>query len=202
MTSVNDQDPRCPECGEPIGLTATYCMHCSADLTGEREPSTGDDAYQSETSQTTTESYDPSEVRVPADSSTSLLDPDGLLDTLLTGVVGIIGGLLIGFLGTIVLTGLVMASVGVVAGFLLWIGATYYLLTCGTVQEAISKAAYGVAIGVLSIPLIVFGWAWDTNTLLFDFVLFLLVCAFLAIIPAAIGFLAGRFVPESSPNGG
>jgi hypothetical protein len=25
-------DPRCPECGEPIGATATYCMHCSSDL--------------------------------------------------------------------------------------------------------------------------------------------------------------------------
>lgn len=25
-------DPRCPECGEPIGATATYCMHCSAEL--------------------------------------------------------------------------------------------------------------------------------------------------------------------------
>ncbi|MEF8775472.1 MAG: hypothetical protein V5A43_03085 [Haloarculaceae archaeon] len=25
-------DPRCPACGEPIGATATYCMHCSADL--------------------------------------------------------------------------------------------------------------------------------------------------------------------------
>ena len=30
--TTND-DPRCPECGEPIGQTATYCMHCSADLT-------------------------------------------------------------------------------------------------------------------------------------------------------------------------
>jgi hypothetical protein len=26
-------DPRCPECDEPIAATATYCMHCSGDLT-------------------------------------------------------------------------------------------------------------------------------------------------------------------------
>jgi hypothetical protein len=33
MASWRDrEDPRCPECGEPIGATATYCMHCSADL--------------------------------------------------------------------------------------------------------------------------------------------------------------------------
>lgn len=25
-------DPACPECGEPIGATATYCMHCGTDL--------------------------------------------------------------------------------------------------------------------------------------------------------------------------
>ena len=30
---MSDADPHCPECGEPIGQTATYCMHCSADLT-------------------------------------------------------------------------------------------------------------------------------------------------------------------------
>jgi len=37
------EDPRCPECGGPIGVTATYCMHCSADLTEEREAADTDD---------------------------------------------------------------------------------------------------------------------------------------------------------------
>ena len=36
-------DPRCPNCGEPIGRTATYCMHCSADLTEERAAADADD---------------------------------------------------------------------------------------------------------------------------------------------------------------
>lgn len=36
-------DPRCPECGGPIGETAVYCMHCSADLTDEREAHDADD---------------------------------------------------------------------------------------------------------------------------------------------------------------
>ena len=35
--TIADDDPRCPECGGPIGQTATYCMHCSADLTTELE---------------------------------------------------------------------------------------------------------------------------------------------------------------------
>lgn len=109
-----------------------------------------------------------------------------------------IRGFLIGFLGSFVATGVLPTSVGLVADFLLWIGAAYYLVQCGTVQEAISKAADGIAIGVLSISLIVFGCGLETNTVLFDFVFF--VCVFFAIIPGAIGYLAGQFVPESSPS--
>lgn len=33
MASWRDaDDPRCPECDEPIAATASYCMHCDADL--------------------------------------------------------------------------------------------------------------------------------------------------------------------------
>jgi len=34
---VSTEDPRCPECGEKIGTRATYCMHCSADLSDEQD---------------------------------------------------------------------------------------------------------------------------------------------------------------------
>lgn len=27
-------DPVCPECGEPVGATSTYCMHCDSDFAG------------------------------------------------------------------------------------------------------------------------------------------------------------------------
>lgn len=41
-------DPRCPECGEPVSATASYCMHCEADLPpagfGESGTGTVDDA--------------------------------------------------------------------------------------------------------------------------------------------------------------
>ncbi|WP_254839509.1 zinc-ribbon domain-containing protein [Natronomonas marina] len=39
---MSDADPHCPECGEPIGQTATYCMHCSADLTEEQDAADAD----------------------------------------------------------------------------------------------------------------------------------------------------------------
>ncbi|QGX93981.1 hypothetical protein EI982_03895 [Haloplanus rallus] len=41
--SDSTADPRCPNCGGPIGRTATYCMHCSADLTEERAAADADD---------------------------------------------------------------------------------------------------------------------------------------------------------------
>jgi len=32
MASGSNDDPRCPECGEPVGVTSTYCMHCGAEF--------------------------------------------------------------------------------------------------------------------------------------------------------------------------
>jgi len=29
---ADPKDPRCPTCGEPVSATASYCMHCEADL--------------------------------------------------------------------------------------------------------------------------------------------------------------------------
>ena len=45
MTSWRDSsDPRCPECGGKISATASYCMHCDADLTVEDEGAESVDA--------------------------------------------------------------------------------------------------------------------------------------------------------------
>mgnify|MGYP006276682749 CR=1 FL=1 len=43
-------DPVCPECGEPVGLTSTYCMHCDAEFdspanVGDDDASTTDDSF-------------------------------------------------------------------------------------------------------------------------------------------------------------
>jgi hypothetical protein len=51
---ADPSDPRCPTCGEPVSATASYCMHCEADLPaagfGEAESATGtvDDAPMDE----------------------------------------------------------------------------------------------------------------------------------------------------------
>jgi hypothetical protein len=51
---ADPSDPRCPTCGEPVSATASYCMHCEADLPaagfGDPESATGtvDDAPMDE----------------------------------------------------------------------------------------------------------------------------------------------------------
>lgn len=37
---TNDASPDCPECGEPIGARASYCMHCGAEF-GDQGPDQG-----------------------------------------------------------------------------------------------------------------------------------------------------------------
>jgi membrane protease YdiL (CAAX protease family) len=41
---MTGHDPHCPECGAPVGKWASRCIHCSADLTAERESADGTDA--------------------------------------------------------------------------------------------------------------------------------------------------------------
>jgi hypothetical protein len=203
MDSVKANDPRCPECGGPIGMTASYCMHCSTDLTEEREREQVDADADGEWNGTNSPSSTP-QASVPTEDTTgseSLLDPDGLLDNSLTVVVGIIGGLVIGLIELLVVTGVLSVGWGFAVGILAWLGATAYLVQRRTVQEAISKAAYGIAIAIMSFPLIVFSSTWDTNTQGLDFVILAVICAFPAAIVAVVGFVAGRFIPDSSPGG-
>lgn len=109
--SVDPEDPHCPECGEPIGQTATYCMHCSADLTGERAAADRDgdghwDGSESDPSDVgsdpgagSTASGGPRGESPPASAESGddeqLLDPDGVVDDTLTVVVGIAGGVVV-----------------------------------------------------------------------------------------------------------
>jgi len=186
-------DPRCPECGEPIGATATYCMHCSADLTEERERADADgDGFWDESTD--------AEAATEEASSTDrerLLDPDGFVDNTLTAAVGLAGGLVVGVVGTVVLMAL---SGGWAAwlGILAWLVATGYLVSRRTVQEALARTAYGVAIVLLLVPLIAFGPSDGDTDLVARIVVFAAMLGTLVIpaaIAAGIGFVISRFVP-------
>jgi hypothetical protein len=235
--AVSDPAPTCPECGEPIGQTATYCMHCSADLTGERSAAdadgdgawddggaAGDGAERGDGPETGDadvpwesggggpdptwgpdgegggaggDATSPSSVGGDGDS---LLDPDGLVDNSLTVVVGIAGGLVVGFVGTIALAVMTESGWGFLLGILAWLGSTAYLVRQRTVQGAVEKSGYAVAVVLLLLPLIAFSplAAVDgglTGRATF-FVFTLVAVAVPASVAAGLGYVAGRFVPD------
>jgi hypothetical protein len=211
------EDPRCPECGGPIGVTATYCMHCSADLTEEREAADTDDdgAWDEpgtgETGAGTGEegagtdapgtAAGPSTGGVEAGGgSGELLDDDGLVDNTLTVLIGLAGGVVVGLVGTGVLLAVTGSGSAVLFGLVVWLGSTAYLVRRGTVQEAVSKGGYVVAAVLLLVPLVAVSPVVDVEGGLEGriggFVVLLVLVAVPAGIAAAVGFVASRFVPD------
>jgi len=246
VTSADD-DPRCPECGEPIGQTATYCMHCSADLTEELEAADADDDGAWDESDPVSAPNDDGFVSVGDDSgseagttantgtaanagsargtvdeaegtvssptaggadtgpSEQLLDPDGLVDNTLTVAVGIAGGIVVGLMGTTVLGFITGSAWALLFGFVAWLGSTAYLVRRRTVQGAVAKSGYAVAVVLMLTPLIALSPAVDIDGGLAErgstFLLLLVFSAFPAGIAAAVGWIASRFVPEGAGQG-
>jgi len=208
VSGTNTADPRCPECGEPIGSTAAYCMHCSADLTEERERAdTNDDGRwdgynrdgSADAADGSSSTAATSAATDTAEGDGGLLDPSGLVDNTLTVMVGLGGGLVVGFIGTAVLMAVTESLWAFPVGILVWLLATAYLVRRRTVQGAIAKAAYGVALVLVSIPLVAFspGGGGDLAGRITEFGELLLIVAIPTGIAAGVGFLVSRFVPET-----
>jgi hypothetical protein len=198
-------DPRCPECGGKIGATATYCMHCSADLTDERRAADADadgvwDGAELDPPQSTDAPTDGD-----AGATGGLLDPEGLVDDSLTVVVGILGGIVVGVVGTVVLGIVTGSAAGVGFGVVAWLVTTAYLVRQRTVQGAVSKSGYSVAVVLLLVPLVAVSPVVDVEGGLSGrsglFVVLLLFVVVPAAIAAGIGWLASRYVPTDPGDG-
>lgn len=226
MSTAND-DPRCPECGEPIAATASYCMHCSADLDdwdggdasgGGRSATSGTSPTGTESSTSGVEStsdVDPTDDFDPTASGTAggttttgetggggLLSPDSFLDNALTVVVGIVGGIVVGIVATAVTLAVTGSLWALGFGFLTWLVATAYLVRRRTVQGAISKSAYAVALVLLSIPFVAVSPVFPVEGGVESRVQILVggfgVVAVPAVFTLVVGWIAGRFVPEDA----
>lgn len=197
-------DPRCPECGGPIGTTATYCMHCSADLTDERAAADADDDGAWDGTDDTGSTRDGSGAASAGSADDELLDPDGLVDDTLTVVVGIAGGLLVGIVGTTVLVTVTGSGWAFPLGVAAWLGATAYLVRRRTVQEAVAKSGYAVAIVLLLVPVIALSPVVDVDGGIQErgglFVVLVLFAALPAAVAAGIGWVASRFVPDGTTD--
>lgn len=210
-------DPRCPECGGPIGVRATYCMHCSTDLTEERAAadvdgdSTWDEPVQPDA---------PVEARAvlariqaviaerlgggsTADEAAEgkLLDPDGIVDNTLTIVAGIGAGVVVGVVLTVELLAMTGSPWALLAGVVGWLGATAYLVRHRTVQGAVAASGYAIALVLLLIPVVAFSPVASVDGGLAERGgLFLALAAFVVVpvlVAVLLGWVASRFVPEA-----
>jgi hypothetical protein len=168
-------------------------MHCSADLTDERARADTDDD----------ESWDRrSDPSREADSSGQLLAPDGIVDDTLTAVVGIAGGIVVGVIATFVLVFVTGSGWSLVVGFAVWMAATAYLVRRRTVQGAVAKTCYAIALVFLSIPFVALSPTLNVDGGLGarggTFLGLLIFAAIPAIFAAGIGWVASRFVPTTA----
>ena len=201
MGTMSAVDPRCPECGEPVGMTSAFCMHCSADLTGYSEEAILGTDEQRRDTQRPSASRSSISSEDPTTSEKALLDPDGAANRFLTVAVGLVGGFVIGLLVLVLVTGMSSATLGIATGSFVWLGATIHFARRRTVQEAVSKVAYGLALVLVLYSLIPFSSTWDANdptTRLTDFVVLLVIVAVPVAVVAGIGRLAGRYVPDDT----
>ncbi len=213
--SLDPEDPHCPECGEPIGQTATYCMHCSADLTEERAAADEDDDGVwdgAETGPAASEASAGASATATGDASSSsgasggvtpadgqVLDPDGLVDNTLTAVVGVAVGLVVGVVGTAVLLALTGNPWALLFGLCVWLGSTVYLARRRTVQDAVARGGYAAAVVLLVVPLVAFSPLMDVEGGLegrgSTFLALFVVVAVPAGVAAGVGWVASRFAP-------
>jgi len=172
-------------------------MHCSADLSDDRTSADddGDGFWDQDTAD--------GEVTSPAgDESGELLPDDGVVDNTLTVLVGIGGGIFVGVVGTAVLAALSGSWWSLPVGFVAWLGSTAYLVRRRTVQGAVAKTGYAVAVVLLLIPLVVLSPVFDVDgglagraELFGAWLLFVVVPAGIA---AVVGWIASQFVPDDA----
>lgn len=177
-------------------MRATECLHCGADLSNTTPIPGPADTGDSPTT-------DASE-RVSTARGTPVehpLDPEGVMDNTLTVLVGIIGGLIIGIIGTVVLLFVTQSAWGVALGFAAWLGATAYLVRRRYLMDTVSKTAYGIAVVLLAVPLIAIVFEGDLATRGTGAVVLLVVVAIPAGISGAIGWYTSRYVPETKSVG-
>ncbi len=136
-------DPRCPECDGPLAATASYCMHCEADL-----------PLPSDADVSPTDDYDPSASPSTADVST----PRAPLWMRAPVAVGT--SLFVSFFATVVVVMAVEALNGTPAFFIfasLWVGTAIHFGRKPVPSDVLGDAFYALAGLLLVAPVLGYG---------------------------------------------
>lgn len=222
MAGERRADTTCPHCGEPVGVRATYCMHCGRHFEQSPDPDdgsageTGESAGFDLASVVPWSDADGTDGRAGSDptarsgtttgsdatgESEGLLDPEGLADNALTLVVAVFAGLLIGFVSLFAFA-FSLGIFGFVLAVVAWLGSTVYLASRHTVFGAVRYGAYWLA-GLLVLMAVGFaitagGSITETVVLL---VMFSVPLGVVAVVVGGIGYLVGLGAPDETDPG-
>jgi hypothetical protein len=177
-------------------------MHCEADLPASdfdaRETSDGSDADFSADESGGDRSADTD------DPDRGWLDPDGLLDNVSTVGVGVVGGIVVGVVLTVVVLLPLPGGLPFAAGLVGWLAATAWIARTRSVFGAVRRAGYLVG-GLLAVlPLVVGAFApMAENTVGSRIGFAIVLCVFvwpLAGGAAVVGFLGGLGRPDAETD--
>ena len=193
---MENGDPTCPGCGEPVSRTASFCIHCHADLDGRGDV----DAAVVDMS----EGVGRGTAGTPTDAATTDDDrgwfhPESTLDDVSTVAVGAVGGLAVAAPTTVL--GLVYArsALWFFAFPVLWVAVWLYVAYTRSVFGAARKAAYLLAPVLAACPLFWFGPALQGGDLggrVVGTLLTALVAVPLAVGVAGLGYWLGGMAPD------
>lgn len=218
-------DPRCPACSEPVGVRATYCMHCDSQF---EQPVDGDGSEPRRSGQGD-EFGVPEESDGPADTArtdrndpvatdvggtaTSAGDgedwldryfgPDGLIDDSLTVVIGVVVGVVCGFVALVVFGVVVGGGIGLLAGLGAWVGVTAWVARQYSVFGAVRSGCYALAVALLALPVVALTDAAQGGTLSGQILLFIVaevLFGLFALPLAGTGYAAGKRRPDQSAD--
>jgi hypothetical protein len=203
-------DPRCPACGEPVGVRATYCMHCDSQFDrpvdgdgseprrsgwgdGFGIPEVSDEGDDTGTDRGDPVATDPGGTAAGSGGGEDWLDryfgPDGLIDDSLTVVIGVVVGVVGG------------GGVGLLAGLGAWVGVTAWLARQYSVFGAVRGGCYALAVALLALPLVALTDAARGGTLVGQILLFVvgeLIFGLFALPLVGVGYAAGKRRPDQS----
>jgi hypothetical protein len=198
-TPMDRGDPRCPDCGEAVSRTASFCIHCHADLDGRGDVDAAVvDLGDGTGSGTGTAPSAPAAGEEVADDR-GWFHPDSLLDDASTALVGVVAGVVVGFLLMLVL----LLGTGAEVTFLAWpvalVAVALYVGHSRTAFGAVRKACYLLAPTLVAVPLFWFGEAPEGGEFagrVLAFIVSEAVVGPVALAVAGVGYWVGGRAPE------
>lgn len=192
-------DPRCPACDEAVSRTASFCIHCHADLDGQGDADAAVVDLGDGSDPGTSAAASASTAGGSAGDEYGRFHPDSLIDDASTALVGVLAGVVVGFLLMVVLLFGTGAEVTALAWPVTLVAVALFVGHTRTAFGAVRKACYVLAPTLVAVPLFWFGEApegGDFAGRVLAFALSEAVVVPVALAVVGIGYWVGGRAPE------